>query len=229
MTTVTTPADPATDANHVPGSSGPGGSAEPGDVVDHLLGVRPGDRLDQIRAARPEARANAQKAYEALFQPVDDSEFSVAERLAVATFVVGLHGSEDVRDFYAARLAAAFGDRGSAVVRAVEREAARARGAGPYGAYREPSLAAESRPGPAFEGADEAVLGGRLSVALEHAQLLVLRPREATPEALDRLLRKGWSTTGIVTLSQLVAYLAFQVRVVHGLRQLATHETEGAR
>lgn len=237
MTTATTAggrfasADPTTppEARPAPGARTTAAPPEPADVVDHLLGVRPGDRLDQIRAARPEARANAQKAYEALFHPVDDSAISVAERLAVATFVVGLHGSDDVRDFYATRLAAAHGQSGSAVVRAVEEETARARGTGPYGVYREQGLAAESRPGPAFGVADEAVLGARLAAALEHAQLLVLRPREATPEALNRLLRKGWSTTGIVTLSQLVAFLAFQVRVVYGLRQLAAVETEGAR
>ncbi|WP_098484719.1 CMD domain protein [Georgenia soli] len=229
MTPLTTPAGPATDVRTDPGSPGYGGIVEPADVVDHLLGVRPGDRLDQIRAARPEARANAQKAYEALFHPVDDSQISVAERLAVATFVVGLHGSEDLRDYYATRLAAVGGGSGYVVVGAVDEEVARARGNGPYGIYREPGLAPESRPGPSFEAAAEAVLGGRLSAALEHAQLLVLRPREATPEALDRLLTKGWSTTGIVTLSQLVAFLAFQVRVVHGLRQLAAAGSEGAR
>ncbi|WP_043500501.1 CMD domain protein [Georgenia sp. SUBG003] len=209
---------------------------EPADVVDHLLGVRPGDRLDRVRAARPEARANAQKAYEALFRPVDDSEMSVVERLAVATFVVGLHAAEDLHEFYATRLAAALGDGadavgqgGSAVVRAVGEETARARGTGPYGVYRERGLAAESQPRTAFEAADAAVLGGRLAGALEHAQLLVLRPREATPEMLGQLLAHGWSTAGIVTLSQLVAFLAFQVRVVHGLRQLAAVDTEGTR
>ncbi|GAA4287391.1 CMD domain protein [Georgenia daeguensis] len=200
--------------------------AEPADVVDHLLGVRPGDRLDQIRAGRPEARANAQKAYEALLDPVDASDFSRGERLAVATFVVGLHGAEDVRGFYAARLGAQAG--GSGVVDAVEQESARGRGAGPYGVYREPGLAGESAPGPAYRVTDRSALGERLAAALEHAHLLVLRPREATPEALERLLAAGWSTTGIVTLSQLVAFLAFQVRVVHGLRQLAVVESEGA-
>lgn len=225
MTTTTstaTSADPT-----ATGAAAPAAPAEPSDVVDHLLGVRPGDRLDQIRAARPEARANAQKAYEALLDPVEESEFSRAERLAVATFVVGLHGAEDVRDFYAARLAAVEG--GSGVVEAVEEETARARGAGPYGVYREPGLAGESTPGPAYRAQNRSGLGGRLATALEHARLLVLRPREATPEALERLLAAGWSTTGIVTLSQLVAFLAFQVRVVHGLRQLAPVESEGAR
>ncbi|MCK6211946.1 CMD domain protein [Georgenia sp. EYE_87] len=231
MTTTTnaaTSADPTTSAR--PRAAVPAGGpapAEPSDVVDHLLGVRPGDRLDQIRSARPEARVNAQKAYEALLDPVDESEFSRAERLAVATFVVGLHGAEDVREFYAARLAAV--ESGSDVVAAVDEESARGRGAGPYGVYREPGLAGESTRGPAYRVESRSALGGRLAAALEHAHLLVLRPREATPEEMERLLAAGWSTTGIVTLSQLVAFLAFQVRVVHGLRQLAVVESEGAR
>jgi uncharacterized protein YciW len=35
------------------------------------------------------------------------------------------------------------------------------------------------------------------------------------------LLDAGWSTTGIVTLSQIAAFLSFQIRVVAGLRVLA--------
>jgi uncharacterized protein YciW len=34
------------------------------------------------------------------------------------------------------------------------------------------------------------------------------------------LLDAGWTTSGIVTLSQLVAFLAFQIRVVTGLKAL---------
>jgi uncharacterized protein YciW len=69
--------------------------------------------------------------------------------------------------------------------------------------------------------ADHEVLGERLSAALEHAHLLVFRPRDASPAALQALLDAGWSTSGIVTLSQLVAFLSFQIRVVVGLRALA--------
>jgi CMD domain protein len=65
------------------------------------------------------------------------------------------------------------------------------------------------------------VLGERLSVALAHAHLLVFHPRDASPAALQSLLDAGWSSTEIVTLSQLVAFLAFQIRVVTGLRALA--------
>lgn len=49
----------------------------------------------------------------------------------------------------------------------------------------------------------------------------MFRPREASPEALQKLLDAGWSTTAIVTLSQIVAFLAFQIRVVTGLTALA--------
>ena len=37
---------------------------------------------------------------------------------------------------------------------------------------------------------------------------------------MQALLDAGWSTTAIVTLSQLVAFLSFQVRAVAGLRTL---------
>jgi len=37
---------------------------------------------------------------------------------------------------------------------------------------------------------------------------------------MQALLAAGWSSTAIVTLSQLVAFLSFQVRTVAGLRTL---------
>ena len=65
--------------------------------------------------------------------------------------------------------------------------------------------------------------GARLSAALMHAHLLVFHPRDAGAQDLQALLDAGWSPTDIVTLSQLVAFLAFQVRVVAGLQVLAEH------
>jgi uncharacterized protein YciW len=52
--------------------------------------------------------------------------------------------------------------------------------------------------------------------------MLVFHPRDAAPDHLQSLLDAGWTTTGIVTLSQLVAFLAFQIRVVTGLKVLST-------
>jgi uncharacterized protein YciW len=51
--------------------------------------------------------------------------------------------------------------------------------------------------------------------------MLVFHPRDATQAALQALLDAGWSTTDIVTLSQIVAFLSFQIRAVTGLRALA--------
>ena len=57
--------------------------------------------------------------------------------------------------------------------------------------------------------------------AFDHMHLLVFHPRDAAPAALQALLDAGWSTTDIVTLSQIAAFLSFQIRVVAGLRALA--------
>jgi CMD domain protein len=69
--------------------------------------------------------------------------------------------------------------------------------------------------------ASKSALGARLAAAFEHAHLLVFRPRDAASSDMKALLAAGWSNTGIVTFSQLVAFLSFQVRVVSGLRTLA--------
>jgi CMD domain protein len=71
-------------------------------------------------------------------------------------------------------------------------------------------------------------LGPRITAALEHAHLLVFHPRDASAHAIESLLSVGWSTTDIVTLSQLVAFLSFQIRTVAGLRVLQASQTVAA-
>lgn len=68
---------------------------------------------------------------------------------------------------------------------------------------------------------DRRVLGPRLSAALDHADLLVFRPREASRGALEVLAAAGWSTDDLVTLSQLVGFVTYQLKVAAGLRVLA--------
>ncbi len=60
----------------------------------------------------------------------------------------------------------------------------------------------------------------RLAPALAFARLLTFTPVEATPSALEALIRAGWSLRGIVTLAQLIAFVSFQSRLVVGLRLL---------
>ena len=191
------------------------------DIIDKLAGIEPGSALDAIRAKRLQARENAQKSYLSLFEPIDAGDVSLLERAAVAAFVTGLHGESPVATFYRERLAASAG--GAALLEAVDAEIARGKTSGPYGSFPAGPLSIENTAGLIYRvgAASKAALGARLVAALEHAHLLVFRPRDAASTDMKALLAAGWSNTGIVTFSQLVAFLSFQVRVVSGLRTLA--------
>lgn len=209
--------------------SSPSGQTLP-DVIDLLVGIEPGDHLDTLRRHRLQARTHAQESYRALFAPTAPAPGSVTpvERLAVAAFVAGLHQQPDAAAFYAAALVAQ--DAGAGLAQAIAAEVSRGAAQGPYGRYPEGLLSRENTDGPVYAVGDaqRAVLGVRLSAALAHAHLLTFRLRDASPEALQALLDAGWSATDIVILSQLVAFLSFQIRVVVGLRALAAHPAPAA-
>lgn len=190
------------------------------DIIDTLAGIEPGSALDGIRAKRVQARENAQKSYLSLFEPIDAGDFSLSERAAVAFFVIGFHREPVVAAFYRAKLAATA--EGARLVEAIEVEIARGATSGPYGAFPAGPLSVENTAGLIYRVSAERKpdLGPRLVAALEHAHLLVFRPRDAASADMKALLAAGWSNTGIVTFSQLVAFLSFQVRVVTGLRVL---------
>ena len=182
------------------------------DVIDHLAGLAPDSPLALIRDRKPITRKQAQASYAALFEPNDTSQMSLEERFALAAFTAGLHVQDAIAAFYARTLPAP-------LQAAMKTEAEKARTTGPYGHYPKGPLTAEDLPGPAYTA--PAPLGPRLSAAMEHVHMLVFHPRDARAEHLQRLLDAGWSNTGIVTLSQLVAFLAYQIRTVAGLRTLA--------
>lgn len=139
--------------------------------------------------------------------------------------MAGLHERPRIHGFYAARLAEV---GGAALSGAVAEATTAGRTRGPYGAYPSGPLSVEDRAGPAFAipPAARDTLGTRLVTALEHAHRLVFHPRDASPDALQALLDVGWTTTAIVTLSQLVAFLSFQIRVIDGLSVLAAAKGE---
>ena len=191
------------------------------DIIDTLAGIEPGSALDAIRARRLQARENAQKSYLSLFEPIDAGDVSLLERAAVAAFVTGLHGEAPVATFDREKLAAGAG--GAALLESIDAEILRGKTSGPYGSYPAGPLSVENTAGLIYRvsAASKPSLGARLAAALEHAHLLLFRPRDAASSDMKALLDAGWSTTGIVTFSQLVAFLSFQVRVVSGLRTLA--------
>lgn len=188
-----------------------------GDVIDQLVGIAPGSKLDAIRANRREARKHAQASYDSLFQPKSFCGVTAEERHAIAAFVAGLHGEPKTDAFYSAKLPAA-------LRAAVASEVAAARIKGPYGHFPRGPLSAEDVPGPTWTASDAGrkMLGPRLAAAFEHTHMLVFHPRDAAAPSLQSLLDAGWSTTDIVTVSQLVSFLSYQIRVVAGLGVLAS-------
>jgi CMD domain protein len=191
------------------------------DVIDTLVGIKPGSALDAIRNRRLDARNQAESSYCALFAPEIPGEVTATERFAVAAFVAGLHGDAETTAFYAAGLAASAAS--AELRRAIDATIAAAKGQGPYGSYPAGPLSREDTTGPTYRVAAETrrALGSRLAAAFDHMHLLVFHPRDAASGALQALLDAGWSTTDIVTLSQIAAFLSFQIRVIAGLRALA--------
>jgi len=195
-------------------------STETRDIIDLLAGIEPGSSLDGIRARRLQARDNAQKSYLSLFEPADFGDVPATDRYAVAAFVGGVHGEPTVANFYLTKLTRAAGR--PELIEALKAEIERGKTRGPYGAFPAGPLSTEDKTGLIYHVAEDrkAILGVKLAAALEHAHLLVFRPRDAKPADMQGLLDAGWSSTGIVVLSQLVAFLSFQVRSVAGLRTL---------
>ena len=190
------------------------------DVIDRLAGIAPGSSLDAVRAQRPQARLHAQASYDSLFTPLSDADASKLERHAIARFVAGLHGRPEMEAFYGSGLAAA--GASAALQAAIGAAVAAAKVEGPYGHYPKGPLSAEDKAGPVHRIAQPTrdALRPRLAAAFEHTHMLVFHPRDSAPPYLQALLDAGWSTTGIVVISQLVAFLSYQIRVVAGLRVL---------
>ena len=75
------------------------------------------------------------------------------------------------------------------------------------------ALAAHYRTLPATPGPRDAAI-------LRHATLLATSPGKATRADIEALTHAGLSATEIVTLSQIIAFVAYQVRVAAGLALL---------
>lgn len=189
----------------------------PQDLIDYVVGIESGSWLDTLRRGRNVLRDNAQQSAAFLLNPERDEGFSRTERLAVASFVAGLHGEQDIYRLYLGLLERS--GEGHALSAAIRQFVSEGRTRGPYGAYPKGALSKEDLNGLVFD-VSAGKIGNRLSAALKHAHLLVYHPRDASADALEALQQAGWSETAIVTLSQLVSFLTFQVRIIHGLTVL---------
>lgn len=175
------------------------------DIINQLAGISTGDNLDAMRDLRPDAKENAEVTFRALLEPADDTALSYGERYAVAAFVAGVFQVDTAADFYLDLLGDAADET---VIAATRRAIAKGRGRGPLHQVGYVSFQ------------DIKGLGERLAAAFDFAHLLVFHPVDAHPAALGHLEQAGLDADGIVSLAQLVSFLSFQVRVVHGLRVL---------
>lgn len=69
--------------------------------------------------------------------------------------------------------------------------------------------------------AGDAALSPREIAILRHTDLLTRQPGAATPAHVAALQEAGLTPRDIVTVSQLIAYLSYEVRVLAGVRLLA--------
>lgn len=193
------------------------------DVIETLAGLTGTHPVARARERRPDALAFAQRSHDLLLFPERADGFALRERRAVALYVAVLHGETAAITHYRALLEA-LPDVDAKFVATVLDEAAAGRTPGPYGRFPTGPLSVEDRAGPVFAVSPNgvAVLGERLSAALAHAHLLVLHPRDAVASDLGKLLVASWTTPQIVTLSQLVSFLTFQIRAAIGLRLAAS-------
>ncbi len=162
------------------------------DLIDQLVGLVPGSATHGVRHRRDKVVQATQGSYEALFDPALPG-LSLAERLLVALYACRLTPAPALAVHYQTRLEGLAPDPSlqSAVLAA--------------------ALAAVQSDAPA------GVSDRRLRAMLEFTRVLILKPIEGDRALLETLPAAGISTPAIVALSQLIAFLSYQTRLVAGL------------
>ena len=68
-----------------------------------------------------------------------------------------------------------------------------------------------------FDGGDDA----RLKAIIRHSDLVTVNPKEAVSGDISALQSSGITDPDIVRLSELIAFVSYQIRVIAGLRLMA--------
>jgi CMD domain protein len=167
------------------------------DFVARLAGLAPDGAVAALRAFRGDTIRYTQGSLDALFSN-DVAGLTLRERGLTAWYAALLSRSEQAAHAYRERLLADDVD--------------------PVAAAR--LLDAITRHRGATASVALADADTRLAAILVHTELLVLQPVAARRTHLATLQAAGFTTTAIVALSQLVAFVTYQGRVVAALRAL---------
>ncbi len=160
------------------------------DAFAEILDLEPDSPASRLRADRPEITQYAQDAYASLLEPAGPADLG------------GLDQEE--RELVALRVATLTPDPALAAWHRARLDR--------LGTSRELTAAAAAADPP------RPALPARLAAILRHTDLLIEDPAAAEQPDLDALTDAGLDSRAIVTLSQLIAFLSFQVRVLALLR-----------
>ncbi len=163
------------------------------DVIDRLLQWPAGHATLAVRHQRDKVVVATQGSYDGLFDAALPGP-SLAERLLVALTIADLSGSAVLATHYRAQL--------QALVATAPLTPAQ-------------QVVLDGQP------LDGVQADTRLHAILTFARTLALRPVEGDKAALLRLPAAGLTPPEVVALAQLIAFVAYQVRVVAGLQALA--------
>lgn len=178
------------------------------DLVARLAGLAPDSPIVALRAHRAESTRQTHASHQALFDGALD-DLPLAERLAAAAYAAALASAGAASAVYRERLDAlgASGEYAAAVLDRITRD----------NANSVDSL--DSADADALLAAQPS----RLGTILAHTRAVTMAPAQTAahgPAALASLQNAGLSTRAIVVLSQLIAFVSYQVRVVAALRAL---------
>jgi len=165
-------------------------SVETADVIDQIIGGDPNGRIAALRSRKPALIDELQAYYVSIFEPNPESAAAI---------------SVGDRALAAVRVAS---HTGSGAV--VDWYAGVAVDAGVA-----PELIARAR--------DVATVwddGTSLGAAIGRADLVTLRPADTEASDIQLLKEAGLTPAGILSLSQTIAFVAYQVRLIAGLRAL---------
>jgi uncharacterized protein YciW len=158
------------------------------DVVYSILGASDNGKIAQLRNVKPNQIDELQNYYLALFEP--DAESSAAFGLN-DRYLIAVRAASHTRSVAVANWYADLAARDGVSNDMIER----ARDvAAPW--------------------SDETKLGA----AVRHADLLVTRTSDARREDIETLKSAGFSPAGILSLSQVIAFVSYQLRLIAGLR-----------
>ncbi len=160
------------------------------DTIDAILGVEPGSAIAALREAKPELARQDQAYYLAIFEP---TPASAAELSLNDRALVALRVASHTNSASVADWYEALATEQGASANDIERVRDLTN------AWSTPT---------------------KLGAALRHTDLLVTAPSAATAQDLQNLKDAGFTPAGILSLSQTIAFVSYQLRLIAALRAL---------